>query len=257
MMRVIAQALGSRTNIYSEPGVATFAYAYDPNWVPHLREVDEELRTFSGVDRRIIEDAKQNDVVVKDMIHTIHGYITSGKSILPENPNVKYIFLVRNPHAALISLQKFVGALPISPKGLISYGMLYSLYDYLKDKAVNKPLVVDADIFFKKFPSELNLLLNSMRIVLTNSQEQPNLEPLGMQQAIQKWHDPSKINTFTDWHEKAAISNKVQLLPQYEVENGKPTFSEIPEEYRGAYQQAYQENFIFYKLFLELANSWK
>lgn len=258
MMRVMAQALGGKTAIYSEPGVATFAYAHDPNWVPHLREVEEDLKTFSGVDRRVIEDARRNHVVVKDMIHTIHEHITSGESILPENPNVKYIFLVRNPHSALISLQKFVGALPTSPKGLISYEMLYGLYDYLKDKAANKPLVVNADVFFREFPSDLSLLLNSMRIALINdSKEQANLEPLDMQQAIKKWHDPSKVETFTDWHERAAISSEVQLLPQYEVADGKPTFNEIPSEHREAYKQAYQDNFIFYQLFLELANSWK
>lgn len=258
MMRVMAQALGDKTAIYSEPGVATFAYAHDPNWVPHLREVDEDLRTFTGVDCRVTQEAERGHVVVKDMIHTIYEHIVSGKSILPENPSVRYIFLVRDPHATLVSLQKFVGALPTSPKGLISYEMLYKLYDYLKDKAVNKPIVVDADAFFKNFPGEISLLLNSMRIALiSDSQEQLELKPLEMQQAIQKWHDPSKVNTFKDWHEKAAASKKIQLLPQYEVKNGKPTFSEIPSEHRSAYKQAYADNFTFYQLFLETANSWK
>lgn len=96
MMRVLAQALGGETSIYSEPGVATFAHAHDPNWVPHLRQIDSNLETFQGVDQRIIEEIKKGNVVVKDMIHTVYNYLISGESDLPKNPSVIYILSSRS-----------------------------------------------------------------------------------------------------------------------------------------------------------------
>ena len=76
-MRVVAQALGG-ASIYSEPGVATYAIAHDPNWVPHLDYIDPELRTFEGVEERIIKEMKYGPVVVKDMIHTYNVNPTLG-----------------------------------------------------------------------------------------------------------------------------------------------------------------------------------
>lgn len=136
--------------------------------------------------------------------------------------------------------------------------MLYNLYKYLKKNSTNEPIVVDADTFFMQFPSELELLFNSMTIQLASDfKEDPSFKSLEMEKAIENWHDPSKTDTFIEWHDEAAKSKMIKQLPRYKVEKGKPTFEEVEEEHRDAYEEAYEENIVFYQLLLKLSKSWK
>lgn len=253
-MKALAGALAA--TIYSEPAVATYAIAHDPNWVPHLGYIEPELTTYEGVESRIIAALKGSSVVVKDVIHTVSGHIQSGNSRLTTNPDVRYVFLVRDPHAAEVSLSKLIGRLPDKPPGLISYKMLYELYIYLLGVAVHAPVIVNADSFFQNFQPELHRLVSSLGAsISTSCAIGSDRAQVSTEAVIELWHDPSKPETFLDWHGRAAKEQKLVPLPTYEKVNDKPTFSEIDPAYREGYEKAYFENIVYYQLLLDLIKS--
>lgn len=166
-----------------------------------------------------------------------------------KRPDVHYVFLMRNPHHAVISLSKKLNKTKYQWISKF-YKDTYFLFNYIKNHAKNRPIIILAESFYTNPEKTLRNLCTHLNI-----DYQPNMlnfKDLGDNFDGSLWHEQKTNNLLYKWHKDAIRSTKIQQLQQYTLDaQGKPTFIEIDEKQRILYKKAYGINVHFYKKLLK------
>lgn len=250
-MRALAWFL--KAKIFSEPAIASSAFAFDNDWIPFLGTVPEAFMTYEGVDKVILQAHLEGHVVVKDVVHAIIPYLEKGTSPLLSHPDVQYIFLIREPYQILESLFRLNPNLNFWIENFYSFEKMQQLHSQINDLHTNgvllrPPIVVDGNEFFNQPEEGLASLATDLELDPSRLSSGPvELEPVTYEQAVTLWNETSNEETFNRWHGKAAQSRSLTALPSFEVDqNGYPTFNEIHSDYLPDYEKKYFEMLPYY-----------
>ena len=236
--------------IINEPGVQPYYRFYKSSGAKFLK-------AFQEVKNKILQKLGnyQKNVFVKEMGYSACKYLSPESDFLKKQ-NYYTVFLVRNPHHALVSNYKkwpnIVGILD----DIMGYRQLYELFKKFQQKASNVPIIILAE----------ELTVDSHKVVSQFCQHVGipfKEESLSWQKMDEnfpfeyEWncHVPTPTQDASNWFDKAMVSNgfKDEHLTKYAVdEHGQPTFEEIKNvKHREFYKKLYVDNMPYYKLFLE------
>jgi len=144
-----------------------------------------------------------------------------------KNPNVHFVFLVRNPHAISISFYKNFLRVLDDMDDLIGVKKLYEIFDFVKRESVNPVKVLFSEQFFgdpegsvKTFCEHFDLPFDESQLHWTPFDETFD--------GVEEWNEIKYPEHLFLWHGNAIRSSGIGLPQIYEVnKKGEPTFSEV------------------------------
>lgn len=218
-------------------------------------------KTFQAVKKQLYSYAKTKNVFAKDMCFSVNSFLRQHKDFV-QNPQVHFVFLVRNPHSSMISYYKkhktksddknlnktnkftFWGGLDVQ----------LSLIQFIKKTSPNKPIIVLAEKLCNR-PEE-TLKSFCARLKIPYKENALHWDDLGDNfTGVNEWHEIKHTKFTHYWHGDAIHSTGLKELHSYVVDqNGNPTFAEIDDPiYRIKCFEVYRKHLKFYKKILK----WK
>lgn len=240
-----------------------FAIIHEPSQLPLCKQkgftqaeewfLKGTASCFQDVTNLILEKAKTSNVFVKEMV-TAAELLLQDNSALVKNPNVYFVFLMRNPHHTIISFSKksTVSGDATTFSYLTGYKILYELYNYLSENAVHKPYLILTEDLYNNPEKTLKGYCAYLKIPYLPQALQ--WESLGSEFTGQKeWGEVKKTGAIQHWHADALKSTGLEKPQQYKVDaKGNPTFEEIENpDYKKVAMQAYRENLPYYNNLLK------
>ncbi len=228
--------------VFQEPSLATHDAEQFPEWF-----IPTAPKTYSAVKALIAKAAESNDVFVKEMAVSAKNFLAHEAEIVTD-PNMFSIFLIRNPHHAIISLYKKYNGIGDLPAYECGYQATYELFIALQEKAKNKPLVIASEDLYEHPEETAKKICVHLKIPFKPSMLQ--WKDLGEDfTGHEQWHETKHKETTHHWHSDAIRSSGIKTPSTYEVdESGNPTFSEVAAEHRQKVIAVYHENKRYYDL---------
>ena len=199
----------------------------------------------------IFDSAQEKDVFVKEISYSVMPLFTLFPELL-DNPHIFCIFLLRDPYDALISFYKKRQHAPIDPTYDFGYRKCYELFRLLKEKALNKPLIIFAEDLADHAREIWSSVCKHVGIPFTD--RHLAWEPPGLSHsAFQAWHDVKAHKEFVYyWHGEALKSTHFEPLAKYEKNFDifrEPCFQQITHlRLRPLYKQLYFSSVPYYAL---------
>ncbi len=235
--------------IMNEPFISAYTLLkYDYGVVrPWLRE--DAPRTYEQAKRRVLDTAQKGPVFVKELGTLTTHFIDDPELIA--NPDIYFIFLIRNPHHTVISY--YTGNQYITDNFIyhVGYQPCYQMFQAIKDSNPNAPLIILSEDLYNHPQETAEFLCNYLNIPFT--QNMLHWQSLDKEfDGHKEWNELKHRGPTQYWHKNAIESNGFKQPTHYEVDrDGNPTFSEVKdEEHRKECQKAYVQNLYFYNLFL-------
>jgi hypothetical protein len=233
--------------VFHEPSQKSYDLIHDQEFAQQSF-VDNAPSTFSEVKQQIFETAAHRNVFVKEMSFAVRDFLIADKEIM-QNPNVRFIFLVRNPHHSIISFYKKCASIPKNFSFLCGYQATYELFKAAQERGVRKPLIIYSEDLYENSENTAKLICNHLEIpFLPQSLSWQDLS--SEFEGHQEWHETKFKEVTQHWHGEAIRSSGWGKPSSYHVdEHSQPTFEEITDsEHRLACQKAYEENKLYYDL---------
>lgn len=232
--------------IFHEPS----QYAYDKIYYPELTATwfrDGALSTFDEVKKALLAKAEQKQVFAKEMSFAVENFLLNDLEFV-QNPDVHFVFLVRNPHSTAISFYNKLGVWPEEWNFLLGYKAEYEIFQFVKKHAVHKPFIIFTEDLYQD--PEKTIQAFCKRLEIPFIPESLQWEALSPDFTGEKeWHELKVPHHTHHWHGEAICSNGFSKPHSYEVDaQGNPTFSEIKNEKdRAVLQQAYFMHLPYYE----------
>ena len=231
--------------------------------------IEPGIKLYRNFDNKTLRDTEeaifkksanyQKNVFVKEMIVPASKYLLPESNFLNQQ-NYSIVFLIRNPHHALISFYKKnsyykkAKKRPLSDQNdFMSYKKLYELFQKFQQKAMS-PMIIQSE----------ELVLNPRKIItqfcqyakIPFKEESLSWQKLDGNFSLKnEWGCLYTPEIASNWYDTAMASDglKDENLTKYAVdEHGQPTFEEIENlEHRKVYKKLYDNNMPYYKLFLD------
>lgn len=232
--------------VFQEPSLKAYEKKYYPQHLAWFLDVVPE--TFSEVKARVLKEAQTRNVFVKEMAVSVKDFLIEDNDLI-RNPNVKCIFLARNPHHAILSCYKKYNNLGKLPASECGYESTYLLLKAIQERGVIKPLVVHSEDLYENPERTAQVVCNYLGIEFLP--KMLTWKDLGEDfSGHEQWHETKHKEITQHWHGDAIRSTGFGKPTQYEVDaQGKPTFSEVKDPaQRAAIIAAYNENKHYYDL---------
>lgn len=204
--------------------------------------------TFDVVHQKILQMAQAGPVFVKEESFVVKTYLESNPSLLYD-PNVYFVFLIRNPHHSVSSFYKGHGRVTENFSYYAGFQPCYEVFEMVQQLGMNRPILLHAEDLYTQ-PYEITQQLCAALDIpfLENMLEWDNLGSSFT--GIQEWHELKNPELTHRWHGAAIRSTRFHRPNEYEVdEQGEPTFAEIAHEAdRAACMEAYYANKKYYDL---------
>lgn len=246
-------------SVYDEPSVLAFNLLHTNNrktffldWFkPNAPKTFDEFKTI------IFNDLKKTNVFLKEMTFSVREFLHQDLEFV-KDPRVHFVFLIRNPHDALISAYK---KLPITQANLhlalpvVSYEPCFEIYQHLKKHALHKPSIVLTEDLYTNTSETVKKFCDAMQIPFIESSLTWN--NLGDSFDGSAWHEYKKEEQMYHWHDNAIHSTGFHKPTSYAKDaQNLPSFKEITDSAsRILCMQIYKENMKFYEKFLAEANA--
>ncbi len=212
---------------------------------------DNAPTTFAEVKERVFKALRNNNVLMKEESIAVSKFIPEDEEFI-KNPAIRFVFLVRNPHHAVISFYQKSGVFE-GFSNFLGYKAILDIYNAVREKGAIHPLIIihSEDLYNKpketmeKFCSDVEIPYDDAALTW---------EPLGDDFTGEKeWHEIKVQEKTKYWHREAMESSGFKKPSEYAVdENGSPTFAEISDvEDQKACQKAYTENMDAYLMIKE------
>lgn len=234
--------------IMHEPAMSPYVFL-DPNLTADWMKPDA-FKTFAEVKQKISENAQVSNVFVKEISFSAQKYLHED-SALVTNPNVYFVFLLRDPHHVVISYYKKKPYLQDSMSHQIGYQATYEIFKDIQAKAINAPLIILSEDLYSKPKETVEKFCKHVGISFL--EKSLHWEDLGEEFSGHVAWGESKYKHITHhWHGDAIRSTGFGTPNKYAIDsNGKPTFQEIiVEEHKQACIKAYSENLMYYNKLL-------
>ncbi len=240
--------------IFVEPSHRAFGLHYfkktGNRWFSEEDFLASAPTTFNEVKHQILESAAHKPVFVKEMGYTVAEFLTQDTQDATElikNSNVYFFFLIRNPHHSMISFyRKICNCTSADLAHTIEYESCMRLFNSIKDRVANPPRIIFSENLYANPEETIKQFCEYCTIpVLDHALKWPSL---GQDfTGIQAWHERRAPWIIQWWYTEAMRSTGFHKPHEYAVDvDGNPTFIEIAEIHRAAYQKAYQENLEYY-----------
>lgn len=244
--------------VMHEPGWCAYLNTYTPD-VSEAREgrLNPAIpQTFEEVKKVINDERKQQNLFIKEMHFAATKYIDQE---MVKNPDIHFVFLIRNPHHVYISFAKHIESntgsdvFELFKQDILSYRALYQFYNYIKKERPNVPFVLDTDELLLNPKKQIHAFCDYIGISFKEeSMEWSNQVD---QFCTTKEWEVSPLCSFSEKWNMDAVKSTGFSAKQYVYavdEQGEPTFEEIENvEHRAFYKALYEENMPYYKLFLD------
>lgn len=245
--------------VYNEPGMATFQrFIVEKSPLDDL--CPDAIPTFDTLVQQLVRARQADNIFVKEMFFAAREYLAT--DIFLKNKDCYFVFLVRNPHHASLSLFKKLCVATGDPQalwdiqrtipGYMDYASLYAMYQEIRGRASNEPLVVIAEEFAACPRETVERVFEQLSIPMRETCF--SWEALDEHQASAVWHDSKKPSSTALWHDRAMKSTQFEQLPTYSLDDqGNPTFEEIGDvALRGAHRWEWLVNQSYYRKFIAL-----
>lgn len=212
--------------------------------------------TYEKAEEVVLAHMTQSPVFIKEIAFVIDEYLQKPNPFIG-NPEVEFIFLVRNPHHMLCSYYKSLGTIVENFCYLASYEQLYRLYTLVNAHHPNKPLVILSEDLYTNPKHTAQRVCTHIGIPFKDSML--HWENLDSSFNGQQWHDLKVDSWIEKWHGDAMHSTGISKPRTYETDaNGNPTFSEIKNDAdRVEVWDTYKRNKLFYDLLISGTNPYR
>ena len=215
---------------------------------------DTTLQTTALVQQTVLHAAQTRPVFVKEMSFAFKNFLKDFPELM-QDPDIHFVFLIRNPHHSVISFYKKQTSTIVDDKlsFLIGYQACYELYQEICTHARNKPLILRTEDLYTNPRATIEQFCAHVGIEFF--EHALSWENLGEDFTGAAWHETKKEQQTHHWHDAAIISTHFTTPATYTVDaDGKPTFAEIHnEQHLRLCKQAYEDNMVYYQLMLALA----
>ena len=238
-------------SVLNEPAVAVFNQRHYPYSQSFYSE--RALTSYGDIHQKIQDMALRSPVFIKEMSFAFEQWIIEIPQFV-QNPNVFFVFLLRNPHAGLISYYKKVGPAIwdyVSEQAIevTGYAPLYRVFKRLQREAVHQPHCIDADQLHHSSQQIVSAFCKYTDITYDDAfLHWSGSNALSL--AIEGWQENKKPEFIYHWHQEAMVSEQFYLPTRYHCdESGEPTFIEIENsQHRKKCIEVYYKNRVFYEL---------
>ena len=215
------------------------------NWwregVPH---------TFEETIEKVFHLAETRPVFIKEESFSLVEYLRTNR-LLITNPNVHFIFLVRNPHHAISSLYKKHGKTIHDFSYMVGFQPCYEIFQMVQEHGINQPVILQAEDLYTRPYETAQSLCAALDIPFI--EQMLEWQDLGDSfTGTTEWHELKNPELTHYWHGDAITSTGFHTPATYDVDNqGNPTFSEVLDENdRAECIEAYHANKLYYDLLL-------
>lgn len=207
-------------------------------------------QTFEDAYQFVMSHTEQGPVFVKELSIFLAEYLRNHHELIT-NPNVHFIFLLRNPHDAISSFYRANKGIIENFSYLVGYQACYEIWRIVDEIGANKPHIFSAEDLCNNSYTTAQAVCNAVDIPFVD--HMLHWDNLGEAFAGNEWHE-LKTYAFTHkWHQPAITSTCFHKPTTYAVDSlGNPTFAEASSEAdRIACFSAYQENMVYYRLLMK------
>lgn len=236
--------------IFHEPSVSPFAMLIRPTFVEE-NFTSQCYLTFEAVKESLFAEASVQPVFVKDVSFSIEDFLCQDERFVA-NDQLRFCFLLRNPHHAAISFFLKNPAQVDRLSRLMGYEQMYHILECVERITHKKPYLIMAEDLYhdpEKIVSEYCAWAE-----IPFMPESLSWEPLGNAFDLQEeWHEYKFEAMAQVWQGDAFRSSGFGKPGSYAVdEMGNPTFEEVTDPgHRDILRGAYEHNLHFYRLILE------
>lgn len=216
--------------IFNEPSEYAYSSTLYPDYANRwFDEGKKPLPTFEAVKQKLLETAKTSPVFVKEMSDVSYHFLKEDDELL-KNPNVRFLFLVRDPHEIAMSYYKKDISAVEHMDTFIGSKNLYDVFKMVLEKSPNKPGIIFTDKLTQD-PATLSHNLEK-HLGIPHKAEALSWTPHdNPQEGSKHWHEVKKEDEVLNWHDRALKSSGFEQLTTYDRDaNGDMTFSEISDE---------------------------
>lgn len=235
--------------IFNEPSLYAFAALKDNGTLPAQFAATPPFKTFEDTKRVLMQASKAGPIFVKDISNWAYTSFYKDETFLA-NPDIEFCFLIRDPHASIVSFFKTRDHQKIDGYNWIVYWLLYECH-YALFKKIAKlrnrtPLVISSEELAAHPEKILPRFCEHMDIEFKDSMlSWPSLEntfnPLD-------WNDYKSIEKCKQWHKNAIMSTHFKPCERsYAVDSfGEPTFIELEPENICTIKKIYKHYMKYY-----------
>lgn len=207
--------------------------------------------TFDGMKQHIFELATASNVFVKEISFFVEDFLLNDDEFI-SNPNIQFIFLIRNPHNLIISYYKKYLEIVPNFSHYIGNRSSLNIYQAIKGKAKNPIIIVSAEDLCNYPEQTAQQLFSSLSIPFHDKCLQwPDLGDNFS--GIVEWGEIKVREKLYHWHDHAIHSTCFEPISENHVDaEGQPTFEEIGNASdRLECIKMYQENYPYYQQLLK------
>lgn len=225
--------------IYHEPTLYAYNIIRFPHWAAEWYK-PSAYSTYQEVKEVLLASSVKHPTFVKEMSFAAVEFLEENEDFV-KNPQVSFLFLVRDPHAVLLSFYKKNPGQIKEYSLFIGYEALFRCFKKVEEMTGKAPHIILVEELCKDPEKTLKIFCNNMGISF--SPDDLHWDALDSSFDLEKeWHEFKYTEAVLHWHKEGLFSNGFFPLPQHELdENGKPTFSEVEnpsdrEEIKKAYE---------------------
>ncbi len=131
--------------VINEPGVQTYFHVKGETKQSDTTYLHNPVQTFTDVENSILRVAHSHEITfVKELGFAACEYLHVDSDFLKQQ-DYYIVFLIRNPHSALVSNYKKISIIQNTLSSILSYKMLYELFEQFKTKSMRRPLIICAE----------------------------------------------------------------------------------------------------------------
>jgi len=262
---VFARYMAARGDfsVFNEPAFPPFLANHSEAYKLFIPTFKEETlqTTYADINAKILQKAASQNIFIKEMPFLAKDFLLNNSTLI-KNPDIHFVFLIRNPHEVLLSFNK---CWPISQNEVsvqaeaVDYKVLFNLYTHIEQHATKKPYIIISEDICSNPAKTIQDFCTVTDIPFDTSKLE--WRDLGDNFDITAWNEDKKAAPVKHWHENAIRSTgfKKHISSQKKCDrDGNPTFEEIEDsEVRCLVMNLYARNLPFYKKFLEEAEKTK
>lgn len=212
---------------------------------------------YTQVKDEILKEAAKAKVFVGENTHTANDFLIHNKEFT-NSPQTKFIFLVRNPHGAIIEYyekkKSYFDKLPQSQLSeSIGLKNTYNLLQELKKSGNHSLLIIKSEDLYFKMRETVQTICKYLNIPF--SENLINWKDLSANfVSFPGWHTIELTDCAKTWHMNAISSTSFTRPSVFAVDkDNNPTFEEVTNTaHRKICIDAYKENVRYYNLFFNL-----
>ena len=212
--------------------------------------IENPYQSIDEIKKDFIEANKDSHIVVKDMSYSAHDFLVNDQEFV-QNPNLHFIFLIRNPYDIQLSIYKKEHDVSGPYCDVVGTKKLYNIYQAVKEQNPNKIHLLFVDEFSKNPRPYLEEILEDINLPFT--EKSVSWESIDKNTLMKQWHQKSKPFVSELWYDVALQSTHIMPLTTYpQPLSDDDLFKDVESDSdREELIKAYIYNLPYYMKFLE------